>query len=93
MKHILALSFLFATQLFAGELQILGDNFQFTEGPAADAKGNLYFTDIRNNRIHKVPTTGKHQPPCNALLRFQLQLEGFTLPYLLFFLAAFVNVK
>ena len=27
--------------------------FRFTEGPAADAKGNVYFTDIPNNRIHK----------------------------------------
>ncbi len=30
----------------------LAGNFQFTEGPAPDAKGNVYFTDIPNNRIH-----------------------------------------
>ncbi len=27
--------------------------FNFTEGPASDPKGNIYFTDIPNNRIHK----------------------------------------
>lgn len=31
----------------------LADRFRFTEGPAADAQGNVYFTDIPNNRIHK----------------------------------------
>ncbi|MEK6247477.1 MAG: SMP-30/gluconolactonase/LRE family protein [Planctomycetales bacterium] len=30
----------------------LADGFEFTEGPAGDAKGNIYFTDIPNNRIH-----------------------------------------
>ena len=30
----------------------LAGNFRFTEGPAPDAKGNIYFTDIPNNRIH-----------------------------------------
>jgi gluconolactonase len=29
------------------------DNFQFTEGPAGDAVGNVYFSDIPNNRIIK----------------------------------------
>ncbi|WP_416440042.1 SMP-30/gluconolactonase/LRE family protein [Leeuwenhoekiella sp. A16] len=33
--------------------QLLADNFSFTEGPAADAAGNVYFTDQPNNRIHK----------------------------------------
>lgn len=27
--------------------------FQFTEGPAADAHGNVYFSDVRANRIYK----------------------------------------
>ena len=30
----------------------LADGFGFTEGPAADNNGNIYFTDIPNNRIH-----------------------------------------
>ncbi len=29
----------------------LADGFRFTEGPAADGEGNIYFTDIPNNRI------------------------------------------
>jgi gluconolactonase len=33
--------------------------FRFTEGPAADAKGNIFFTDIPNNRIHKWSLNGK----------------------------------
>jgi gluconolactonase len=33
--------------------------FKFTEGPAADRDGNVYFSDIPNNRIHKVDTKGK----------------------------------
>jgi len=31
----------------------VADGFGFTEGPAADTKGDVYFTDIPNNRIHK----------------------------------------
>jgi len=31
----------------------LAGGFSFTEGPAADAKGNIFFSDIPNNRIHK----------------------------------------
>ena len=31
----------------------LAGGFRFTEGPAADLQGNIYFTDIPNNRIHK----------------------------------------
>jgi len=31
----------------------LADGFQFTEGPAVAANGDVYFTDIPNNRIHK----------------------------------------
>ena len=37
----------------------IAKGFVFTEGPAADAKGNLYFTDIPNNRIHKWSLDGK----------------------------------
>jgi gluconolactonase len=35
------------------EVEKLAGGFRFTEGPAADAEGNVYFTDIPNNRIHK----------------------------------------
>ncbi len=32
-------------------LRKLGDGFEFTEGPVADKKGNIYFTDQPTNRI------------------------------------------
>jgi gluconolactonase len=35
------------------KIEKLAGDFQFTEGPAADANGDIYFTDIPNNRIHK----------------------------------------
>ena len=35
------------------ELQLISNEFEFTEGPASDAEGNVYFTDQPNNRIHK----------------------------------------
>ena len=30
--------------------------FQFTEGPAVDLQGNVYFSDVQRNRIHKIDT-------------------------------------
>jgi gluconolactonase len=35
------------------KVEKLADGFNFTEGPIADAAGNVYFADIPNNRIHK----------------------------------------
>jgi gluconolactonase len=35
------------------KIEKLAGDFQFTEGPAAEANGDIYFTDIPNNRIHK----------------------------------------
>jgi len=40
-------------------LQKLGGGFEFTEGPANDAEGNVYFTDQPNNRIMKWNIDGK----------------------------------
>lgn len=34
-------------------VKLLGDGFSFTEGPAPDAGGNVYFTDQPNNKIVK----------------------------------------
>ena len=34
--------------------RLVSDGYKFTEGPAADARGQVYFTDIPNNRIHKI---------------------------------------
>jgi gluconolactonase len=33
--------------------EVLGDGYGFTEGPAADRGGNVYFSDGRNNSIHR----------------------------------------
>ncbi|WP_166821515.1 SMP-30/gluconolactonase/LRE family protein [Thalassoroseus pseudoceratinae] len=41
------------------KVEKLADGFKFTEGPAADAEGNVYFTDIPNARIHKWSVEGK----------------------------------
>ena len=43
----------------AGPITKLHTGFKFTEGPAADRDGNVYFTDIPNQRIHKVDAEGK----------------------------------
>lgn len=40
------------------ELIRLSDDFSFTEGPAADAEGNIFFTDQPNNKIWKYSTDG-----------------------------------
>jgi len=41
------------------KVEKLAGGFKFTEGPAADAEGNVYFSDIPNNRIHKWSVDGK----------------------------------
>jgi len=67
---LLVASLLIAAPLTAGEQSIPGvgkigkavklhGNFDFTEGPAADAKGNVYFTDIPKEKIYKVDLDGK----------------------------------
>ncbi|MFQ6034602.1 MAG: SMP-30/gluconolactonase/LRE family protein [Sedimentisphaerales bacterium] len=52
------------------KLQKLADGFKFTEGPAADAEGNVFFTDQPNNRIYKWSVDGKlsvfHENPGRA---------------------------
>ena len=39
--------------------EMLSNQFAFTEGPAADKKGNVYFTDQPNDKIWKYSTRGK----------------------------------
>lgn len=41
------------------KLTLLGDTFKFTEGPAADKQGNVFFTDQPNNRILEWSVDGK----------------------------------
>lgn len=40
-------------------LQKLGDHFAFTEGPTADAQGNVFFTDQPNDRILEWSVAGQ----------------------------------
>jgi len=41
------------------KLELLSGGFKFTEGPACDAKGNVYFTDQPNDRIMEWSIDGK----------------------------------
>jgi gluconolactonase len=38
--------------------QVVSQGHKFTEGPAVDRNGNVFFTDIPNNRIHKIDSSG-----------------------------------
>jgi gluconolactonase len=40
-------------------VQLISDQFKFTEGPTADTQGNVYFTDQPSNRILLWTTDGK----------------------------------
>jgi len=57
-----------------GEVQVVQSGFKFTEGPTQDADGNLYFTDIRTDRIYKRTTDGgiavfvEPSGTCNGLM-------------------------
>lgn len=65
----LAVSICSLTRLTAGEpedlvargaeVQKLAGGFGFTEGPARDEQGNVYFSDVRNSRIHKWSVEGE----------------------------------
>ena len=41
------------------KLQLISKQFKFTEGPAADKNGNVFFTDQPNDKIWKYGTDGK----------------------------------
>ena len=41
------------------KLQLVSNQFKFTEGPAADKAGNVFFTDQPNNKIWEYDTKGK----------------------------------
>jgi gluconolactonase len=57
-----------------GEIQKVQTGFSFTEGPAPDGDGNLYFTDIPKNRIHRLSPSGElsvfleESQRCNGLM-------------------------
>jgi len=67
--HILIVLILLAATGCSGEkvslvaagakVEKLAGGFEFTEGPAVDTDGSIFFTDIPNNRIHKWSVDGK----------------------------------
>lgn len=71
MKRLFALLVIVLTFLFAdaqaqingigpvGQIERPQTGFAFTEGPAVDLLGNIYFTDVQRSRIHKIDTTGQ----------------------------------
>jgi gluconolactonase len=57
----------------------LADSFEFTEGPAVDKAGNLYFTDQPNDRIMKWSVDGKlttHRQPAGRSNGTQFDHRG-----------------
>ena len=61
------------------ELQKLADGFKFTEGPAADAAGNVFFTDQPNDRIMKWSTAGElttFMQPCGRSNGLYFDADG-----------------
>jgi gluconolactonase len=60
-------------------LQKLAGDFIFTEGPACDAQGNVFFTDQPNNRILKWSTDGKlstFMEPCGRANGLSFDQKG-----------------
>ena len=47
------------TEAADGKVTLVADGYQFTEGPAVDAQGVVFFTDQPNDRILKVDLEGK----------------------------------
>ena len=39
--------------------ELVSDGYRFTEGPAVNKTGEVFFTDIPNNRVHKIGLDGK----------------------------------
>src|SRR5262245_23825830 len=60
-------------------LQKLAGDFIFTEGPASDADGNVFFTDQPNDRILKWSVDGKlstFMKPCGRANGLSFDREG-----------------
>jgi gluconolactonase len=46
-------------KISADTLKLISDKFSFTEGPAVDKEGNVFFTDQPNNKIWEYDINGK----------------------------------
>ena len=42
--------------------QLVAEGYKFTEGPAANAKGEVFFNDIPNSKTYKIGLDGKVEP-------------------------------
>ena len=57
-----------------GPMRQVTEGLEFTEGPAADSEGNVYFTDVRGNTIYRVDLAGnrstflENSEGCNGLM-------------------------
>lgn len=61
------------------ELITVDNNFLFTEGPVANSRGDLFFTDIENNRVHKLSIDGSISivyEPSNRANGLTMDLNG-----------------
>lgn len=63
-RHTLPVIFLFAVNSIQAQTdtlnaELVSRQFAFTEGPAPDKQGNIYFTDQPNDQIWKYDTEGK----------------------------------
>src|SRR5262245_10526401 len=62
------------------KVEKLAGDFKFTEGPAPDAEGNVYFTDQPNDKILKWSTDGKlttFMEPCGRSNGLCFDKDGF----------------
>jgi gluconolactonase len=41
------------------EWELVGDGYRFTEGPAVNAQGEVFFTDLPDSKIYKIDLKGK----------------------------------
>jgi gluconolactonase len=63
----------------SAKLQKLAGSFGFTEGPASDGEGNVFFTDQPNNRILKWSVDGKlttFMQPCGRANGLSFDQQG-----------------
>jgi len=62
------------------KLEKLSGEFEFTEGPASDAEGNVFFTDQPNDRIMKWSVKGElstYMQPCGRSNGLCFDSQGF----------------
>jgi sugar lactone lactonase YvrE len=56
--------------------KLIADGYRFTEGPAANAKGEIFFNDIPNSKAYKIGLDGKVSPFADDTKRANGQAFG-----------------